>query len=349
MVTTATCPRCGYDLRGSVETWREACPMWGQCTECGVALWWAEVLRPDKFEPPWCIEFARRRDGLLRAAASTFLRSWRPFRFWTNLTMAMPVRGRRLALYAALLALPMLAAYVGMQAAAALRVHALMQQQLLVQQSQARKILGGTAAGQAAMPALNQPWWAAVLEAVAQPLASRSAGTVRTMFGTQPYVAPIRLHGVINDQLGQGTWAGGLEPVAFTLAMGVVALWIQMILPLTFVLLPVSRRRAKVRWRHLGRAWCYSLFIPSACGGLAMLAVAARCAVVDWLGPLTAAAHVAGRWLPIPLLVMWWVAAVRRYLRIPHAWTVVLMLALLGFLLLPAGLVLMHGAGLIEG
>ena len=31
----------------------------GVCSECGYGLRWAEVLRPEKFAPRWCVEFER--------------------------------------------------------------------------------------------------------------------------------------------------------------------------------------------------------------------------------------------------------------------------------------------------
>jgi hypothetical protein len=43
-----TCPRCGYDQRGIVDTWAEACPLDGRCSECGLEFAWADVLRPDR-------------------------------------------------------------------------------------------------------------------------------------------------------------------------------------------------------------------------------------------------------------------------------------------------------------
>src|SRR5688572_19491648 len=42
----AECPRCGYDLGGSAATWIASCPMAGECSECGLALEWADVLNP---------------------------------------------------------------------------------------------------------------------------------------------------------------------------------------------------------------------------------------------------------------------------------------------------------------
>ena len=44
IVTKAACPRCGYDLRGALETWKRKCPINGVCTECGLKFEWGELL-----------------------------------------------------------------------------------------------------------------------------------------------------------------------------------------------------------------------------------------------------------------------------------------------------------------
>ena len=75
----AKCPRCGYDLRGAIETWREQCPLTGRCNECGLDIKWAEVLHPEKFEPLWCVEFARAGNRLSVTCGKTYIRSFWPF------------------------------------------------------------------------------------------------------------------------------------------------------------------------------------------------------------------------------------------------------------------------------
>jgi len=53
------CPRCGYDLRGVVSSWRDTSPLIGKCSECGLSLEWSELLSRDQAEPAWCVEFQR--------------------------------------------------------------------------------------------------------------------------------------------------------------------------------------------------------------------------------------------------------------------------------------------------
>ena len=128
------CPRCGYDLRGAVAAWRDACPMSGTCTECGLTFRWGEVLVPSKFEPPWCVEFTRPPQRFVWACLGTIGRSARPLRFWSALNMSMPVRPARLSAYIAVLVLPVLLSWIVMQTGAAIRIRLLMQQQAVSQQ-----------------------------------------------------------------------------------------------------------------------------------------------------------------------------------------------------------------------
>ncbi len=128
VVAEPSCPRCGYDLRGAIATWHEACPLRGTCTECGLAIQWAEVLLPEKFEPRWCVEFVKplRRFGW--ACVRTSVRSGRPFRFWSTLKMSMPARPARLMAYLVAMLLPILFAGVSIQTVVAIRVRNLAQQ-----------------------------------------------------------------------------------------------------------------------------------------------------------------------------------------------------------------------------
>ena len=61
----------------------------------------------------------------------------------------------------------------------------------------------------------------------------------------------------------------------------VVAMWIALTMPFAFVLLPVSRRRAKVRWGHLVRVGCYGLAIPSGVFAAMLLCLAVGYAAAE--------------------------------------------------------------------
>lgn len=94
-MTILTCPRCGYDLQGQVDTWRvplnsqadvvrfengdvhdgevgAKCPLKGTCSECGLAFEWKFVFRPELAGPGWFVE--TRRVSAVRAFFATALR-----------------------------------------------------------------------------------------------------------------------------------------------------------------------------------------------------------------------------------------------------------------------------------
>lgn len=114
--------------------------------------------------------------------------------------------------------------------------------------------------------------------------------------------------------------------------LGALGFWLVVLaigLPLSLVLLPVSLRRAKVRWAHIGRVFLYSLALP-------LLLLQATVAVwltaaigwpaerIDdemWMLPTMFA-------LPVMLMCWWW-AAIKHYLRLPHALAVVVVHAVL--------------------
>ncbi len=347
------CPRCGYDLRGAVAAWAESCPLQGQCAECGLAFSWAHLLCPATFEPQWCVEFAPRR-RFLRAAGATFGRSFRPWRFWSAIKMSMPVRRRRLVGYALLLLLlPIAAGYVVVQAGAAVRVrhltHASLEAGKLAVQLEAR--LQQLAASNPAAAAwvvqqqlaqlqarssysIDHSYPEAVIEALCLPWSDVSWGTM-TMGGVVvPYHAPLDLYETLRLSGGPAVRSRDQETVTAT-AVG-LALWLWALLPVSFVLLPVSRLRARVRREHLLRVMVYGLFVPMAAISAAIILVVFAIATGSQ-GPVRLA-HMVLRYGIVLMLVVWWAAAVGRYLRMPHSAGVAVLLSVLVVLLFVAGL-----------
>ncbi|MEO1130973.1 MAG: hypothetical protein AAFX05_14870, partial [Planctomycetota bacterium] len=94
-----TCPRCGYDLSGTTDTWRELCPVEGMCSECGLQFAWCEVLDPLRDVPAWLFEYARDVPHMSRAFVSNAVRTLLPLKLWRDVKMAIPVRPRRLAAF----------------------------------------------------------------------------------------------------------------------------------------------------------------------------------------------------------------------------------------------------------
>lgn len=356
----ARCPRCGYDLRGAIGTWADRCPLQGTCTECGLQFTWAEVLHPEKFEPRWCVEFApgMRRSVLVRASLATFIRSFWPFGFWRALKMSMPIRWRRLVTYIAILCLPLLASYVTIQSVAAIRVRFDLQETLEEQQrslpqaiAQMQRYLVSQQVGaqqgqmwlmqiqsmQSAMIigySISHSYLTATTEAVLTPLRSSSSGTYTGQWGVMPYPAPSNLHSSLFDQ-----HFSYLTPVAtgslvdLTIVWFGLGVWLWLLLPLSFVFLPVSRRRAKVRWGHIARVSAYGFFIPVTAIAGSLLCISIGYALDALFDPMLRIAHVLSRYFMPAMIIIWWATSVRQYLRIPHSWFVAVLLSGMLFLL----------------
>ena len=379
----ARCPRCRYDQRGPMSTWTDSCPLQGTCSECGLEFNWGEVIRPARFEPPWCVEFVPQVWGLPWACAKTFARSLWPWEFWTRLKMSQPIRPLRLAMYACAVLLLFVLVYAGVQSTLALRQYQRIQQQfanwtpLMMQAvrssqrdllfmegalqthsmtweqreewvaSNADPLLGDPSQWMANMrqcwempvvqlqyhiqahqnaivtmqaraatpPVMNHSRAAALMEAIFQPMAPFSAGTIVYADGSViSYPSPLQnfayvmgwIPGAPNELNARRALSGFTSIALLTLG-----------LPLSFILLPASRRRAKVRWPHVWRIVTYSLFAPALTAGL-MIGTGALLAT-NWnvtfvLEMLRGIPLV--MWIILP---MWWAVAIKRYLHMPHA------------------------------
>ncbi len=386
-IIEARCPRCGYDLRGTVRAWRESSPLTGTCAECGLEFGWDYILRPDRLAPPWCVEFARRRRGIPIAAAKTLLRSFWPWGFWKRINMAFPMRWGRLAIYIALLlVVPLTTIYITTRAGLAVYVRWNLQKQVAtLQQSipaqvatlQAAVIQPSHVGVWAAIPSLRiaamfdlqrrlaahiammqqsittppvieHSHAAAILEAVFMPLAKQSSGSIvgwqagTGVRGRIPY--PIPPSGLLSAAINYSASNSYRNTSPFLDAMtdgaGPTVMWLGVLgmLPLSLALLPVTRRRAKVRWSHIARVAAYSVFIP--------ITIVCLTIVVWLMNEFTDFSGWSGRNLVmlIPLAGMpllgacWWAVAIRRYLRMPHAEAVAALLGLLCLLMTGAAM-----------
>ncbi len=322
----ARCPRCGYDLRGTIGTWADQCPLHGTCTECGLQFVWAEVLHPEKFEPQWCIEYAPGRLGVLTGVIKTLGRSLWPWRFFSSLKMSHTVRPRRLALYLVFLLLMPGIAYVAEQTTVAVRVR----------YELTRPSLGITS--------INHSYFAAVIEAVFKPTSSNSSGSYAVGTFVMPYPPPNGLHEAF-EIIGAGgprpymnAFVLSIDPTFAAWSLGVV---ISLLLPVGFVLLPISRRRATVRWIHVGRVTAYGFIIPSLLASAFFVCAVIAYLRLEWRNNAMAMAMWMNFLLPAPLLTIWWAAAIKRYLRMPHAWPVSILLALIALLFLAVMMMLL--------
>jgi hypothetical protein len=360
------CPRCGYDQRGVIESWMEACPLLGVCSECGLKMVWSEVIRPDKYEPRWCVEF-RSAGWIVRSAWRTLLLSFRPWRFWHELKMSHDIRWRRIGAYLVLQLLPFLLLYAAEQTAIAMRSRQvfiqqwqqrqssaaqqlpLLQQQLASYQASGRysnevpwlrNLIQQTQAATGQPNVVNYPVHTAVFDAVFTPLSGWSSGSISTAWGVQAFPAPRHIHIFVADAMGLNIRRGPLRQRSYPwMSMLVGQAFILPLfagIPIGFVLLPISRKRAKVRWRHIGRVTVYSLWIPIAMAyfvtTLGLLATILP-SFTDWGWWLASMASNVLIWVA---LLAWWAIAIWRYLRIPHGWAIAPLLAALTIILLAA-------------
>ena len=97
------CPRCDYDLSGVPASWRDACPMEGRCSECGLIVSWRELHRPELVAPLWSFEHARVRR--FRSFWITARKALWPRRVWVDMKLSAPIRARRVVLFALILIL----------------------------------------------------------------------------------------------------------------------------------------------------------------------------------------------------------------------------------------------------
>lgn len=379
-VRPPSCPRCGYDQRGVIVTWKESCPLEGVCSECGLAFTWHEVLRRDQLAPKWSVEFTPRRRGLPLATLKTFLRTLWPWGFWKRMNMAYAIHWLRIAAYLLILLTPMLVGYVAAQSiAAGIMLHQTRSQLATYQRStpqiiaRLQSMSSSSSLPVTAVPIfsfvdrsmreqrrlnmivslqqlqrtpelINHSYAAAAFEAVFMPTSEDSIGTitrasfngngVMTGLTDEPY--PFPPASLWSSLLSSTTaFSSGYRSGAWNEcwpAFGTILFWTLFLLapfPLSLALLPVTRKKAKVRWAHIGRVFSYSLSIPIM---LAQVAVAAWVAVTlgfraarfdeeTLMGPVA---------VLMPVLVMcFWGAAIKRYLRLPHAAAVTILLSVL--------------------
>jgi len=313
------CPRCGYDLRGVVEAWKESCPLAGVCSECGLRIDWSEFFRTTKPEPAWSVEFSSVARWPL-AAISTAVRSLIPWRFWSALSMMHRLRWKRLAAYAATVVASMYIIFAlvhgGMSAAEVVSARSLYQGANVTMTTTPRKAFVVSAA---------QPW-----EWTSPGTYTITLGGGRTM--TWVFDSPRQRLEV---------WAQSEAPVLLLMA----ALFL-LLTPAAFAVLPVARRRAKVRWRHIGRITAYTpgLFLPlfamfliGEAAWLAHRGYSMPPEIGDWLTSPRAAWLVTGSLVVGGLLTAaWWTAAASRYLRMERPLLVGLSVTALGFFAAPA-------------
>jgi len=312
--SVAQCPRCGYDLRGTVESWKESCPLDGVCTECGLAFEWAELISDKIRKPSWSQEFCPRR-ALPHRVATTVARSYLPWKFWRELKMSHPIRPSRLAAYAIAMVLLIV---------------------VLLYASHALHVWN---------------YW--------RDFVSRSATAPVTPYVTmvEPLLRPFAHESVIARNpkrwrsIGWSDYPTPREQLIAHFKPGVASIMLPMsagiltmaLLPMTFALLPVSRKRARVRWAHIARISCYSASLFLALATVALLAEAPHESREYFFHRIQESFPAPGWYRPlalygVPLAVVgWWFFAIRSYLRMSEPALLTLAVGLLAIFAAHAG------------
>jgi hypothetical protein len=107
-----------------------------------------------------------------------------------------------------------------------------------------------------------------------------------------------------------------------------------------FAALPVSRRRAKVRWAHIMRVAAYGVGLLFVMWILLVTVIVldhieSIIPAVSWFVRVLEAMRIIVALLMLGLLpgyVVWWSLATSRYLKMPHAWGIGIAVVLIGAL-----------------
>lgn len=343
-ITSARCPRCGYDLRGAMELWCESCPIFGVCSECGLNFEWADLLSTWRVRPRWNVEFPLQLISFPINVPRTLICSFWPWTFFSSLKMHHEFRPLRIVGYLMVLfCLPyvILIAGVGHEA--------------WKQYEYSENSIGAT---------MNVSPVFVVAQAMTFPLSSQPPGTMTVRASNRnvrwlisggkavpvifkgmpayhiPLDTPAELfkskyrfrsdssfwevsHGLILSS-GGTSWKLQFEFLLLATVFSGLC-------PLGFVLLPKSRQVAKVRREHLIRITLYSFAF------IAILII--RITLGFTLGREYAIPGNEIRlvWLFILPLVhlVWWSVAIERYLKMPHAWGVGASVVVIAYLLGP--------------
>ncbi len=298
----AQCPRCGYDLHGIFESWRESCPFTGNCSECGLAFDWGDLLNLKLNIPPWCVEspVTRGIPGVTWAMIRTLLMSLRPWRFWREQKMTHHPRWGRLITYP-LITILLLYMICSISVGIGAYVYTNRYQSRRAIPNQSLLVLGIRSA---VLPFSSEPLWT---------WASGGAGwtskSIASRYKWQGMGKTVVL-AIKRDKF----FYPGMREISEVRAFQ--ALLLILLSPVGFLALPISRRVCKVRWRHVARIWSYSL-------PLIALPIAAEFAkqILRWIswwfleGDLLLG-------LTGLLLILWWGHASHHYLKMQWPWLV---------------------------
>jgi hypothetical protein len=346
----ARCPRCGHPQRGVIASDASSWPLVSECSECGLRIEWAEYFRSEFDLPRWWIEHASGW-RLLVTIPMTMLASVVGWPLWFRLRMAHPIRVRRLSMAIAFLVLVVVpvSALVELCARAAsnmgpFRWTGAGPPDFVVHTTAGPFFYRGTVEQPGILDWLQTfsrivvaPTSSVPLEVVGRVHLEEPSGStgLRRSFievnnaqqpanATGPNSVPKtwRMPLLTGRGFGLGSpaelWAHWLRSKRYGLLFAGLALATSLA---TFALLPIARRRAKVRWDQIARAGVYATLGP--CAAIAAVALAKGSVRLhppmqnSILGSYPSV--VAGTFA---ILFLWWGIAAGRYLRMERPWAV---------------------------
>lgn len=332
---TQWCPRCGYDLRGLIAAWTDRCPRRECCTECGFEIDWSEQFN-DLRLPGWYVESTDRLLGVVARTPGTFLGLLPPGFAWSRISLPAlsgVTSGRGLVVWLVTLLFACYLAY-GLLVSTPLAV-------LHFRYGEAGPPIRtpGNLDGPVGLPevgmAIVDPFGIALGYLVGDwrerfPALQRHRRAAADVWSGRRYSGSRRgFLGWIDPQTGRVQFSRSfiredlLQPRRGLLMLGIACLTV----PLCFLILRESRRRARVRAGLLIRLGLLAACIPAAVWfGLITMAAARQTVGVDWVNERTGIASRVELLLPLcgmGFLVLWWGSACRRLLRI-ELWPIVL-------------------------
>ena len=320
------CPRCDHVV-GKVETARADAESQdefrssGTCQECGLGFRWQELLDGNIYAPRQLFEHAAGFFGSLVPLIRTVVASAIPWYLWARLKLTHEIRPVRCVVL-------VLAGLAGIHVlAAGVSALTLFQMSLSIHDTTVPAVMntspsvqttfriGVSVVDAAKASALEFVWpWDPDGRAVPvtyTPLSSQDVVTKEV----KP-LPPIRQVPMGFDMPLREVYRK-FDELLLTAAGYWVAASVCSVA--AFVVLPVSRSKAKVRWRHLGRCLAYLL--------------AATPTALLLFGLLGVRTDMAGGVIAMPIFfVAWWQATASRYLRMSASLAIALSVGLIGLL-----------------
>lgn len=311
-IDVIACPRCGYDLRGVVESWEEVCPMLGTCAECGLEFEWGELLSPRRMRPVWCVEFALGWTIVLAAFKTVLILFFKPRKFWRELKMTHEPNWPRMTAIAIPLLLAGYLVFAGSVSSMSF--------------NQYRR------AKQSLSPAPLEPIEIGIYAAL-NPFSNYGSGfgfysprdyarRFRPSDIWQHSLAAIRTNAFLLPWRTERWW---WKPHSIFLAHGIMLV---VLCPLAFLALPQSLRQAKVRWRHIARIGLYSLAALAPPFILLMHFQISTWSRLTRFGEYSAFGMLL---FPAACMIIWWSLAAKHYLKLPHSWGVGICMVVLAY------------------